>query len=445
MASEFDLVVRGGTLVSSVGRAEADIGISAGTVQAVGDLSGSVARETLDVAGLHVLPGVIDTQVHFREPGLEHKEDIASGSAAAVAGGVTTYFEMPNTDPTTTDAEALQDKLTRAYGRSWANYAFFVGGSAENVEDLDRLEMLEGTPGVKIFIGSSTGTLLVEDDVLLRRVLEHGVRPCPVHAEDEPRLRERKKLLGDEPHVSEHPFVRDAEVARLATERVIKLCDETGRAVHVLHVSTLDELPLLRQAKRDGLPITCEVTPQHLTLTDKEYATLGTRAQMNPPIRGEEHRMALWDAVAEGLFDVIGSDHAPHTLEEKELPYPESPSGMPGVQTLLPVMLDWCSKGALPLETVVKMTSETPAGLYGVDGKGRISPGFDADIAIVDLDASFEVNQSWLKAKCGWSPFEGRILTGRPVHTLVGGTVCVRDGELLGEPSGKMVRFLWKS
>ena len=445
MEPEFDLVVRGGTLVSSVGRAEADVGISDGTVQAVGDLSGSRARETLDVAGLHVLPGVIDTQVHFREPGLEHKEDIASGSAAAVSGGVTTYFDMPNTVPPTTDAEALQDKLTRAYGRSWANYAFFIGGSAENVEELDCLEMLEGTPGVKIFIGSSTGTLLVEDDELLRRVLEHGVRPCPIHAEDEPRLRERKKLLGDEPNVNEHPFVRDAEVARLATERVIKLCDETGRSVHVLHVSTLDELPLLRQAKREGLPITCEVTPQHLTLTSEAYDTLGAKAQMNPPIRGEEHRMALWDAVAEGLFDVIGSDHAPHTLEEKAFPYPESPSGMPGVQTLLPVMLDWCSKGAIPLETVVKMTSEAPAGLYGIDRKGRILPGFDADIAIVDLDATFEVDQAWLKSKCGWSPFEGRTLTGRPTHTLVGGTVCVRDGELIGEPSGKMVRFLWKS
>ncbi len=444
MSSVFDLIVRGGTVVSSSGQVRADVGVVGTSIQSVGDLSGESAREQIDADGLHVLPGMIDTQVHFREPGLTHKEDIAHGSLAAVMGGVTTYFEMPNTDPPTTTRDALADKLERANQTSWANYAFFIGASETNVDELASLEMLPGTPGIKIFAGSSTGTLLVEDEQLLRQVFQNGIRPCPIHSEDEARLRERKKLISDEPHVREHPFIRDAEAARLCTERMIRLSRETGRPVHILHVSTLDELPLLREAKLQGLNVTCEVTPQHLTFNSDDYESLGTKLQMNPPVRAEEHRLALWDALDKDLFDVFGSDHAPHTLDEKAQPYPKSPSGMPGVQTILPALLDFHSQSKLTLEKIVRMSSERPAELYGVARKGRVAEGYDADLAIVDLRAAFTVEGRWFKSKCGWSPFEGRALTGRPVHTVVCGRVVVKDGEPNRPYEGRRVEFNWK-
>ena len=445
MPAEFDLIVRGGVVVSSAGRNDADVGIQGGKIAAVGDLRDSTAEREISAQGLHVLPGVIDTQVHFREPGLTHKEDIETGSRAAVMGGVTTYFEMPNTSPSTTTQEALEDKLSRAKGRSWANYAFFIGASAKNVDELASLEMLPGTPGVKLFIGSSTGDLLVEEDELIARILDAGKRPCAIHSEDEARLRERSKLISDDPHVRDHPFIRDPEVARLGTERMIALCRQTGRPIHILHISTLEEIPLFQQAKKEGLPVTCEATPQHLTLTADAYEALGTLVQMNPPVRSEEHRLALWRAVKEGLFDVFGSDHAPHTLEEKGQPYPKSPSGMPGVQTMLPILLDWAHRGELELEKIVKMTAERPVELFGIVGKGHIAPGYDADLAIVDLNQEFEVTASWLQSKCDWSPYEGRKLRGRPVHTVVGGLQAVQDMKVCGSPAGRTVQFDWKS
>lgn len=420
-----------------------DVGIRDGKIAAVGDLSGATAVETVNVRGLHVLPGVIDSQVHFREPGLTHKEDLESGSRAAVMGGVTTYFDEPNVDPTTTTAEALADKVLRAEGRSWAHFAFWVGASQDNLDDLARLESLPGTPGIgEVFMGSSTGNLLVPDDPSLRRVLENGKRRVAVHAEDEFRLRERKALLSAEPHVREHPNLRDVESSRLATERILRLSAETGRPVHVLHVSTAVELPMLAQAKADGLGTTCEVTPQHLTFTSDDYEAFGTRIQQNTPIRSEEHRRALWDAVVDGLFDVVGSDHAPHTLEEKAKPYPQSPSGMPGVQTLLPMLLDWSAReGRIGWADIVRLTASNPAKLFGVVGKGEVREGFDADLALVDAAASFVVTPQWLQSKCGWSPYEGRTLTGRVVHTLVGGRFAVRDGDLAEKGLGQVVRF----
>lgn len=440
----FDLRVVNGTVVNSQGRHDLDIGVRDGKIVALGDLGGDTSDETLDAKGLHVLPGAIDTQVHFREPGLEHKEDLESGTRCAIMGGVTTIFEMPNTQPNTTTEEALNDKLQRAAGRAWCDYAFFIGASTENTSELGRLEMLPGTPGVKIFMGSSTGSLLVSDDDALRAVLQSSKKRCPIHAEDEPRLKARKSLLSSESHVREHPFLRDPEAARLATERIIRLSAETQHPVHVLHISTLDELPLLASAKQQGLGTTCEVTPQHLTLNAEHYETIGTYAQMNPPIRSEEHRRALWKAVQEGLFDVFGSDHAPHTREEKAQPYPSSPSGMPGVQTMLPILLDWVHKGELPLEQLVKMLMETPAALYGIVGKGHIREGYDADLAIVDLGKSYEVEEKWLQSKCGWSPYTGMNLTGRVEHVTVRGHIAVRDTALQGRPVGEMTHFDWK-
>jgi len=445
MPERFDTLIRGGIVVSGSQIRAADIGIVGSKIVAVGDLSADSADRIIPARGLHVLPGLIDTQVHFREPGLTHKEDLESGSRSAVMGGVTTYFEMPNTVPNTTTKQALDDKLDAAKGRSWANYAFFVGASYENIPQLANLERQPGTPGIKIFVGSSTGSLLVEEEEALEAVLRNGSRPTPIHAEDEARLRDRKKLMSDDPHVREHHFLRDAEAAVLATTRMINLSRKTGRPVHILHVSTADELPLLAAAKAEGLPITCEVTPQHLTLDSSAYETLGSKVQMNPPIRDPEHRLAILQAMKDDLFDVFGSDHAPHTAEEKAQPYPKSPSGMPGVQTMLGLLLRFVESGDLDLPKLVRMGSERPADLYGIAGKGHIAPGYDADIVVIDLSAEQLVDQDWLQSKCGWSPFEGESLPGKIAHVFVNGQEVVDNGRIVGKPAGQPVTFTWKS
>jgi dihydroorotase len=439
-APAFDLIVTGGRLVTPGGIVEADLGIAAGRITVIGRLGSASAAEALDARGLHVLPGVIDSQVHFREPGMEHKEDLATGSAAAVLGGVTTVLEMPNTRPPTTSAALLADKLARASGRMRCDHAFFVGAAEDNVDELARLERLPGCAGVKLFMGSSTGSLLVEDDATLAHVLAQGSRRVAVHAEDEPRLRARRALLEGATDPALHPVWRDIEAAVLATRRLLAAARRAGRRVHVLHVSTADELPLL-EAHRDVA--TVEVTPQHLTLAAPDcYRELGARAQMNPPIRTAEHRAALWQAVRDGLVDVLGSDHAPHTLAEKARPYPESPSGLPGVQTLLPVMLDHVAAGRLPLERLVDLAAAGPARVFGIAGKGRIARGYDADLVLVDLARRRRVERSMLVSRAGWSPFEGLWLTGWPVMTLVRGAVVAREGGLEGEPAGRPARFL---
>lgn len=442
---QFDLVIAGGTVVTGDATLPADVGICNGKIAALGNLAHVDSYERLDAKGLHVLPGIIDSHVHFREPGLTHKEDLESGTRGAILGGVTTIFEMPNTQPPTTTAEELQEKLIAAKGRAWCDHAFYIGAAHENCDQLEVLEDLPGTPGIKVFMGSSTGSLLIDDDETLRRVFRNGRRRCCLHAEDESRLQERKGLIGDAPDATEHPFLRDAETARLATERAIGVSRETGRPIHILHVTTSDELPLILHAKQEGLDTSCEVTPQHLTLHAPEcYEVLKNLAQQNPPIRGKEHQMALWTALRHGLIDTIGSDHAPHLLEEKGQPYPKAPSGMPGVQTMLPVMLGWSHLGDISLPKLVRLMCENPARLFGVKGKGFIRTGFDADFAVVDLEKKWTITTDWLQSKCGWSPFLGTVITGKPIHTVLRGQVVVADGELVGKPSGKAVEFDWK-
>jgi dihydroorotase len=440
----YDLVIRGGRLATSEFLESGDVAVRDGRIAAIGDLGDVAAAEVLDASGLIVMPGIVDTQVHFREPGLEQKEDLESGTRSALMGGVTSILEMPNTSPPTTSRTALENKLTRAKGRAWCHYGFFVGASPDNAEQLGELEELPGTPGVKIFMGSSTGTLLVSEDEHLRRVLAHGRRRCPVHCEDEPRNLDRRSLISGAPHVREHPFLRDAESARLATERLIRLSRETGRPIHVLHVSTSDELPLLRSAKAAGVDVTCELTPQHLTFSSDDYEELGTRLQQNPPIRDRGHRDALRRALLDGLFDVIGSDHAPHTKEEKARPYPQSPSGMPGVQTMLPAMLTLAREVDLSIPRLVALLCENPARLYGIQGKGALREGYDADLVLVDPDRPRLVEASMIESKCGWSPYEGRILTGWPVHVVLNGRLAVREGERISTPMGRMLEYDWK-
>ena len=439
MGAGYDLIVRNGTAVTPAGTVRVDVAVSQGRIAAIGDLAAADAGEVLEAGGLHVLPGVIDTQVHFREPGLEHKEDLASGTAAAALGGVTAVFEMPNTRPSTLGAADLADKLSRAHGRAWVDHAFFIGAAAENLDQLAALERLAGCSGVKVFMGSSTGSLLVEDDETLLGVLRAGRRRVAVHAEDEERLRERLDLVRGGANVDQHPVWRDEETALRATKRLMAVARQAGRPVHVLHVTTAQEMDVLA-ANRDIA--TVEVTPQHLTLAAPDcYARLGTKAQMNPPIRTEEHRAGLWRGVAAGIVDVVGSDHAPHTIEEKAGDYPATPAGMPGVQTLLPLLLDHMNAGRLSLDRLVDLTSAGAQRVYGIAGKGRIAVGYDGDLTLVDLEARREITADWLASKCGWSPFEGTTVTGWPVATVVRGRIVARDGELLGEPAGAPVRF----
>jgi dihydroorotase len=438
MTDTFDLLIRGGICATPSGIAEADLGVRAGRIAAIGNLSGAKAAEVYDAKGLHVLPGVIDTQVHFREPGNEHKEDLESGSRAAVLGGVTAVFEMPNTSPPTTSRMAMEDKLSRARNRMHCDYAFYVGATPQNVGALSELESMPGVCGVKAFLGSSTGTLLLSEEESIFAALKGGRRRMAVHSEDEARLKERKPFAktGD-PRT--HPVWRDAEAARLSTERVLRLARAAGRKLHVLHVTTADELPLLADARDFA---TVETTPQHLTLAAPEcYERLGTYAQMNPPIRETHHREALWKAVSEGLVDVIGSDHAPHTREEKNKTYPDTPSGMPGVQTLAPILLDHVNAERLSLERFVDLTSAGAARIFGIAGKGRIAKGFDADFTIVDLKKKRTIENSWIASKCGWTPFDGMETTGWPVATIIRGKPVMRDHALTQASQGQPLRF----
>jgi len=431
-----DLKLTGGTIHLPGGPAQGDIGVRDGRIVAIGTLGD--AGETIDCTGLDILPGVIDSQVHFREPGLEAKEDLESGSRAAVLGGVTAVFEMPNTKPNTDSANAVTDKLTRAHHRMWCDHAFYVGATNNNAASLAELERMPGTAGVKIFMGASTGDLLVSDDDNLARVLASGHRRVAIHAEDEFRMQDRlgERVAGDP---SSHPVWRDDESAILATRRILRLARAARRRIHVLHVTTPAELELLGQNKDIA---TCEVTPQHLTLAGEEaYPRLGTYAQMNPPIRSGAHRDGLWDWLRQGVPDVIGSDHAPHTIAEKAQEYPASPSGMPGVQTLLPLMLNHVAEGRMRLQRLIDMTSAGPQRIFGIAGKGRIAVGYDADFSVVDLKAKWTIEESWLASRCGWSPFTGMQITGRPVGTIIRGRRVMWDGALAETAHGEPIRF----
>jgi dihydroorotase len=437
LSRTFDLIVKGGTVVNQDGAGISDIGVIDGRIAAIGTLADVSAAQILDAPGLHVLPGVIDTQVHFREPGLTHKEDLETGSRSAVLGGVTAVFEMPNTKPATTSAAALADKVGRGRARMHCDFAFFVGATRDNVDALAELELLPGAAGVKVFMGSSTGDLLVDDEETLARIFSKIRRRAAFHAEDEARLKERMSLQR-EGDPSSHSEWRDARAAFAATERLVRVASQAGKRVHVLHVSTKEEMEFLALHKDVA---SVEVTPQHLTLAAPEaYAALGTKAQMNPPLRDRHHQEGLWWGLSQGVVDVLGSDHAPHTLEEKGKSYPATPSGMPGVQTLVPVMLDHVNAGRLSLSRFVDLTSAGPQRIFGIAGKGRIAVGYDSDLTIVDLKAERAIDNAWIGSKSAWTPFAGRKIKGWPVGTILRGHIAMWDGDL-GEAQGEPVRF----
>jgi dihydroorotase len=438
MPAHFDIVFAHATVVAHDGTAIRDIGVRNGRVAAIGALGAAGAAEVIECSGLHILPGVIDTQVHFREPGLTHKEDLESGSRSAVLGGVTAVFEMPNTSPLTTSAETLAAKVAAAHHRMHCDFAFWVGGTHDNVEELRTLERLPGSAGIKVFMGSSTGSLLVEDDAGVRAILSKVRRRAAFHSEDEAMLRERAHLRvpGDP---SSHPVWRSAEVALACTKRLIALARETGARVHVLHISTAGEMLFLADHKDIA---SVEVTPHHLTLVAPDcYERLGTYAQMNPPVRDAAHRAGIWQGLDQGIADILGSDHAPHTHAEKQHAYPASHSGMTGVQTLVPIMLDHVNAGRLSLERFVDMTSAGPARLFGIARKGRIAVGQDADFTIVDLKRRETITNAWSASRCGWTPYDGVAVTGWPVGTVIRGARVMWEGELLAPGRGEAVQF----
>ncbi len=438
MTKTFDLIVRGGEVANHAGRGRADVGVRDGRIAFIGDLGQADAGEVVDASGLTVLPGVIDTQVHFREPGLEWKEDLETGSRAAALGGVVAVFEMPNTNPNTIDPATLQDKLNRARDRMWTDHAFYIGGTHENADHLGELERLPGCCGVKVFMGASTGDLLIADDDGVRKVLNNVSRRATFHSEDEYRLEERRSLAraGD---WTSHPEVRDAESAIMSTRRLVRLARETGKRIHVLHVTTAEEIEFLAAHKDVA---TVEVTPQHLTLDgDEAYARLKGYAQMNPPIRNAPHIAGLWRGIQQGVVDVLGSDHAPHTAEEKARPYPASPSGMPGVQTLVPIMLTHVANGRMTLERFIDLTSAGAQRIFNIAGKGRLAEGYDADLTLVDLKAKRVITHDQQATRAGWTPFDGFEATGWPMATIVRGRVVMKDGELIGQAHGRPVRF----
>ena len=437
MVQTFDTIYRSGFVVNQDGVGLRDIGVTNGRIAAIGNLGHASAGEIVDATGLHILPGVVDSQVHFREPGLEHKEDLESGSRSAVLGGVTAVFEMPNTKPLTTSAEKLEDKVRRGRHRMHCDFAFWVGGTRDNAGDVAELERLPGAAGIKVFMGSSTGDLLVEDDEGVRSILRNTRRRAAFHSEDEFRLRERENLRvpGDP---ASHPVWRDEVAALKCTERLVRIARETRARIHVLHISTAEEIEFLKDHKDVA---SCEATPHHLTLDASQYATLGTLLQMNPPVRDARHRDGVWSGITQGIVDVLGSDHAPHTLEEKSKPYPASPSGMTGVQTLVPIMLDHVNEGRMSIERFVDLTSHGPNRLFGMARKGRIAVGYDADLTIVDMKRRETITNASVGSKAGWTPYDGKIVTGWPVGTIVRGIRVMWEGEIVTPSRGEPVLF----
>lgn len=445
MKSSFDLILKNATCVvpRSPGSPELheqllDIGVINGKITELGNLSESQGP-SLNLKDLHVLPGLIDTQVHFREPGLTYKEDIESGSRSALFGGLTGFFEMPNTKPPTTSLDALQQKFDLAHNRSHVNYAFYGGSIGEHFEELEKQESHPNCPGIKIFMGTSTGGYLVDQDEVLEKILQVTKRRLVVHCEDEPTLQARKHLVDQDPHPRSHPIWRNEESALRATQRIVALARKYNHKLHILHITTAEEVEFLKDHQD---LVTFEVLPQHLTLAAPEcYEKLGTLAQMNPPIRDIRHQQALWKAVNNNLVKVMGSDHAPHLLEEKARPYPQSPSGIPGVQTLVPLMLNHVNNGKLPLTKVVELLCQNPCQIFGVKNKGQIAIGKDADFSIVDMKKIRTVENKWIQSKCHYSPYDGMKLQGWPHSVILNGELIFSEDQILKPSQGQAFQF----
>ena len=432
-----DLIIKNGSCFIDGKLKEQDIAVQNGKIKKIGKIS-EEAIEIYDAKNQTVLPGCIDTQTHFREPGSTDTEDLNSGSRAAVVGGITAVFEMPNTNPPTANKIEFQKKLDLAKNRMYCNYAFYFGATADNANVLADLKSLEGCCGIKLFAGSSTGNLLVADEKDIEKVFQNSSKVVAVHSEDEEILNKNKKLIKDG-YVHSHPVWRSEECAISSTRRIVRIAERYNKKAHVLHITTKQEIDFLSQHKGN---ITFEITPQHLTIYAPDcYDKLGTYAQMNPPIRDKSHYDRLWYAVKNNYNDTIGSDHAPHLKVNKDKKYPTSPSGMPGVQTLMPVMLNHVNNGKLSLNQLIALVCENPVKIFGIKNKGYIKKDFDADFTIVDMNKTIEVKNEKIESKCKWSPFNGEKFLGTPVATIINGEIKMKNGEILGDPTGKPMLF----
>ena len=432
-----DLIIKNGQCYIDGELKDVDVAIKDGKIHKIGDIS-EEAKEVINAEGQTVLPGCIDTQTHFREPGSTDTEDLNSGSRAAIAGGITSVFEMPNTNPPTSNMKEFQRKLDLAKNRMYCNYGFYFGATPDNANDLANLKDLEGCCGIKLFAGSSTGNLLVQHEKDIEIVFKNSSKVVAVHSEDEEILNRNKKLIKDG-DVHSHPIWRSVECAISSTRRIVKIAERYKKKAHILHVTTKDEIDFLSQHKGN---ITFEITPQHLTIYAPDcYNKLGTYAQMNPPIRDKSHYDRLWYGVKNNLNDTIGSDHAPHLKINKDKTYPNSPSGMPGVQTLMPIMLNHINDEKLTLEQLMNFVCENPVEIFGIENKGFIKEGFDADFTIVDMNKKILIKNENIESKCGWSPFEGIEFKGTPVSTIIAGKIKMKNGKILGEPEGKPISF----
>ena len=432
-----DLIIKNGSCYIDKNLKEQDIAVKDGKIIEIGKIT-SDTKETFDAKNLTVLPGCIDTQTHFREPGSTDTEDLNSGSRAAIVGGITGVFEMPNTNPPTSNKIEFQKKLDLAKNRMYCNYAFYFGATADNASDLADLKNLEGCCGVKLFAGSSTGNLLVAKEDDIEKVFKNTSKVVSVHSEDEEILNKNKKLIknGD---VHSHPVWRSEECAISSTRRIVKIAERHKKKAHILHVTTKQEVDFLSQHKGD---ITFEITPQHLTIYAPDcYDKLGSYAQMNPPIRDKSHYDRLWYAIKNNYNDTIGSDHAPHLKKNKEKTYPNSPSGMPGVQTLMPVMLNHINEGKLTIEQLINFVCENPVKIFGIKNKGFIKEGYDADFTIVDMNKKIVVKNEKIESKCRWSPFHEFEFKGTPVTAIIAGQIKMREGKIIGDPTGKPMLF----
>lgn len=435
----FDLVIRNGTCVTPWGEEKATIGVSEGVIKTLSATAADTAHQVIDAGGLHVMPGLIDSHVHLRDPGDAGVETLGTGTRAAVLGGIATLFDMPNTNPPIVDQKRLDWKRGYAEQRSYCDIGLYIAGAKTNIGELAHLESERGVCAIKVFAGSSTASLLVEDDEHLEKIMRGGRRRIAFHSEDEYRIQARKPMFTrGMPHRS-HMEWRDEECAFLGTRRLMALARKTGRPAHILHVSTAEELGYLRDFRDVA---TVEVLVNHLTQVAPDcYDTLKGLGVMNPPIRGEHHREASWAALRDGIVDTIGSDHAPHSRSAKELPWPDCPAGLTGVQTLVPVMLDHVNSGRLSLSRLVDLMAAGPARVYGIVGKGRLAAGYDADFTLVDMKAKRTIEESWIASPCGWTPFAGKKIAGWPVGTIIRGHTVMRDDEVLGTPVGRLVRF----
>ena len=408
-------LIKNAKVVTPQGIQEISVLINGTQIADLAPAAQTTADQVVDAAGKYLIPGVIDDQVHFREPGLTHKEDLAHASRACAKGGVTSFLEMPNTVPNTVTQAALENKLVTASKSSLVNYGFYVGATTENV---DVLKHATRTPGIKIFIGSSTGNLLVDEQAALEKIFAESTLTICAHCEDETTVRANAAKYANETDIAFHSKVRDHEAAKIATARAIDLAQRHNHRFHVLHVSTADEIELIQNG---GPLITSEVCPHHLFFNVDDYPRLGSLIKMNPSIKNKTDNDQLWQALCDGVIDIVATDHAPHTMDEKREPYPKCPSGLPAVENSLALMLNQVAQQKCTIEQVVKWMCSRPAEIWNMKNKGRIEVGYDADLTLVDMDLTQTVLNENQETKCGWTPWHGDDLTGWPIATWVMG------------------------